>query len=84
METTLHRQLKRLYAGDGATEVAIGSFRVDAVRGDELVAAIDRPRWFAQKVAYVLRNTGAIRSEGRNRSGVIYQAAQPPRANRVA
>jgi len=227
METTLHRQLKRLYAGDGATEVAIGSFRVDAVRGDELVeiqcaslsairdkarrllrrhrlrvvkpvvqrtrirrlarvggrvrslrmspkrgtavdvfddliyftrvfphpnltievplirveqtrvpdrrrrrwrrdyrvadvslesvgasyqfsspadlltllgwasppatfntadlaTAIDRPRWFAQKVAYVLRNTGAIRSEGRNRSGVIYQAAWPQPANRAA
>jgi hypothetical protein len=50
----------------------------------DLAAAIDRPRWFAQKVAYVLRNTGAIRSEGRNRSGVIYQAAEPQRASRVA
>lgn len=38
METTLHRQLKRHYAGDASqTEVRIGSFRIDAVRADELI-----------------------------------------------
>lgn len=38
METSLHRQLKRRYAGrDGETEVRLGSYRIDAVAGDELV-----------------------------------------------
>ena len=38
METSLHRELKTRYAGDGAqTEVPVGRYRVDVVRGDELV-----------------------------------------------
>jgi hypothetical protein len=38
METSLHRELKRLYAGDDAqTEVRIGSFRIDAIVDGELV-----------------------------------------------
>ncbi len=38
METSLHRELKRLYAGDAAqTEVRLGKYRVDAVAGDLLV-----------------------------------------------
>lgn len=36
METSLHRELKRHYAGpDGRTEVRVGRFRVDAVVGDD-------------------------------------------------
>ena len=41
----------------------------------DLATAIDRPRWAAQQIAYVLRKTGAIGSTGRNRSGIIYQRA---------
>ena len=38
METSLHRQLKALYAGDGASqETPLGPFRIDVVRGDELI-----------------------------------------------
>jgi hypothetical protein len=38
METTLHRQLKQAYASsDGETEVTLGSFRIDAIRDDELI-----------------------------------------------
>ena len=38
METTLHRQLKALYADDPTQEeVRVGRYRVDAVRGKELV-----------------------------------------------
>ncbi len=38
METSLHRELKRLYAGQAAqTEVRLGRYRVDAVVGDLLV-----------------------------------------------
>ena len=38
METSLHRQLKEHYAvGDAQQEVALGAFRIDVVRGDELV-----------------------------------------------
>jgi hypothetical protein len=38
METTLHRQLKQLYATDGALlEQRIGRYRIDVVRGDQLI-----------------------------------------------
>jgi hypothetical protein len=38
METSLHRQLKALYAeSDDRTEIRFGRFRIDAVRGDELI-----------------------------------------------
>jgi hypothetical protein len=38
METTLHRQLKALYAGtDGRLEQPVEGFRIDVVRGDELI-----------------------------------------------
>ena len=38
METSLHRKLKELYATDGAKlEVAIDGFRIDVVRGEELI-----------------------------------------------
>jgi hypothetical protein len=38
METTLHRQLKELYAGDGQqVEVRLGRFRIDAIVDGELV-----------------------------------------------
>ncbi|GAB6167157.1 hypothetical protein JCM19992_31570 [Thermostilla marina] len=38
METSLHRQLKELYAGPrGRTEVTLGEYRVDVVRGKRLI-----------------------------------------------
>lgn len=38
METSLHRDLKQLYAGpEAATEVRYGEFRIDALSGAELV-----------------------------------------------
>ena len=38
METSLHRQLKALYAGDdGSQEVVCEGYRIDAVRGGELI-----------------------------------------------
>lgn len=38
METSLHRQLKLHYAGaDGVVEVVCGGYRIDAVRGEELI-----------------------------------------------
>lgn len=38
METSLHRDLKRIYAGQaGQTEVRCGRFRIDAIVGEELV-----------------------------------------------
>jgi hypothetical protein len=38
METSLHRQLKALYAGDdGRQEVVCEGYRIDAVRGGELI-----------------------------------------------
>jgi hypothetical protein len=38
METSLHRQLKEIYAdGDARVEAPVGSFRIDVVCGEELV-----------------------------------------------
>lgn len=38
METSLHRSLKTLYAGEGArTEVRVGRYRIDALSGEELI-----------------------------------------------
>ena len=37
MERTLHRQLKHWYAEGGQVEVTVDGFRIDAIRGDELV-----------------------------------------------
>jgi len=41
-----------------------------------IAAAIDRPRWVAQKVAYVLKKVGAIEQISRDKSGIHYQAAK--------
>lgn len=38
METTLHRQLKQIYAGaEDAREIKLGKYRIDAIRGGELI-----------------------------------------------
>ncbi len=38
METTLHRELKQIYAeGDARIEVRLGRYRIDVVDGDELI-----------------------------------------------
>lgn len=38
METSLHRQLKSIYAGDeGETETKLGPYRIDAIRDDLLI-----------------------------------------------
>lgn len=38
METSLHRELKRIYAGqDGETEVALNNYRIDVMRAGELI-----------------------------------------------
>ncbi|QDT11359.1 hypothetical protein [Planctomycetes bacterium K23_9] len=39
----------------------------------DIARAIDRPRWVAQQIAYVLRHTGAINEVSRRRSGIVYE-----------
>ncbi|MEM0924449.1 MAG: hypothetical protein AAGJ83_00290 [Planctomycetota bacterium] len=41
----------------------------------DLARWTNRPRWFAQKIAYVLKHTGSIQPVDRKRSGIIYSAA---------
>lgn len=48
--------------------------RPDTFTTADLAVAIDRPRWFAQKVAYVLRKVGAIEQLRRTRAGIVYRA----------
>ena len=48
---------------------------VDDFNTVDLAEAIDRPRWNAQHIAYVLRKTGAIEQTSRKRTGIIYRRA---------
>jgi hypothetical protein len=40
----------------------------------ELAAAMQRPRWFAQKVAYCLRKTGGVALAGKRGNSLLYAA----------
>ncbi len=51
---------------------------------EQLAEALDRPRWFAQRVAYVLRETGAAQRLGRNRQGHLYSIEATLEASRAA
>lgn len=66
---------------------------VDALPIDELsnpfdtaalAAALNRPRWFAQKIAYCLRSMGAIESISRRRNAHQYQWLVPMKARKLA
>ncbi len=48
----------------------------------ELGAAMDQPRWFAQKVAYCLRTTGAVKLAGKRGNSLLY--ALPRRKSKAA
>jgi hypothetical protein len=39
----------------------------------QLAEALDLPRWVAQRIAYCLRETGAIRVVGKQRNAVVYE-----------
>lgn len=41
----------------------------------DLATAINCPRWIAQRIAYVMRHSGAIQPTSRDKSGVRYRAA---------
>lgn len=41
----------------------------------DLARALDRPRWHAQQIAYVLRKTGALAAIGRTKGGILYRPA---------
>jgi hypothetical protein len=41
----------------------------------QLATALDRPRWFAQKVAYCLRSMDGIKSAGKKGNSQLYQMA---------
>lgn len=72
METSLHRQLKARYATEGARqEVSVDGFRIDVVRGDELVeiqhgslAAIrDKIRQLVRKHAVLIVKPIVVRKQ---------------------
>lgn len=42
----------------------------------ELAAAIDRPRWLAQKIAYCLRQTGAVKLSGKRGNTLLYKVGR--------
>lgn len=48
----------------------------------ELAAAMQRPRWFAQKVAYCLRKTGAAKIAGKSGNSQLYRLLKPPKSKR--
>lgn len=47
----------------------------DSFTTEDIARVTGRPRWFAQKIAYVLKHTRAIEPIGRRRAGIIYRAA---------
>lgn len=47
----------------------------------ELAAALGKPRWFAQKVAYCLRETGAVKLHGKRGNSLIYKYSARVRRN---
>ena len=47
----------------------------DSFNTADIASAIDKPRWTAQHIAYVLRKTGAIDQTGRTRAGITYARA---------
>ena len=49
----------------------------------ELAAAMDAPRWVAQRAAYCLREMGAARQVGKRRGAWLYERVRP-RKRRVA
>ena len=72
-------QLERI---DSSVEIHTAQDLIDILRlpdqldrfdTSSLAKAIDRPRWYAQQVAYVLKHTGAIKQVDRKREGIIYQ-----------
>lgn len=69
-------------------EDLLGLFDTTAMDGAfntaQLAAWIERPRWFAQRVAYVLRETGAAASVARKRSGMLYSIEAALEASRAA
>ncbi len=49
----------------------------------QLAAALERPRWLAQKIAYCLRQTGAAKLAGKRGNAQLYQVT-PGRRHRQA
>ncbi len=47
----------------------------EAFTTEDIARLTGRPRWFAQKIAYVLKHTSAIEAVGRTRAGILYRAA---------
>lgn len=47
----------------------------DSFTTEDIARVTKRPRWFAQKIAYVLKHTKAIEPIGRTRDGILYRAA---------
>ena len=50
----------------------------------ELGAAMDRPRWFAQKVAYCLRHTGVAKLVGKRGNSQLYRLTKKRRKKSAA
>jgi hypothetical protein len=50
----------------------------------EIACRVGRPRWFAQRVAYCLRLSGAACKIGKRANLMVYVSSEPPRAGRTA
>ena len=51
----------------------------DRFHTGELAAALGEPRWIAQRIAYCLRQTGAVRVAAKQRNAIVYEVV-PDRA----
>ena len=95
MESTLHRQLKQLYAGDaGECEVVVDGFRIDVVNGRQLIeiqaaslsAIRDKIRALVQRHDVLVVKPLAARKKLirlRKRGGPIASARYSPRRETI-
>lgn len=70
IESSIELQTASDLAALAGLDKSLGDFTTE-----DIARATGRPRWFAQKIAYVLKHTTAIEAVGRNRKGIIYRAA---------
>lgn len=66
---------QRLFRTPADMEVLMSSVGIKPFTTAEMAAAIDKPRWLAQKMAYCLREMGAIKAVGKQGNAVLYVRA---------
>ena len=68
---------RRLFEAPADMQTMIPASLVEPFTTTQLAEAINQPLWLAQKMAYCLREMGAIKAVGRRGRGILYMATSP-------